>query len=111
MLSGCLQEQDPGKALKPGSHRAGSLNSEAPPEARQFGQLAGAWDARQVLRNADGSWSCDTIHDDWIWRYTLDGHAIRDDWIVRPVSDSASSRFHDVNTRIYHPQDRQWHSA
>lgn len=58
------------------SVRAGSLDPGAPPETRQFGQLEGDWDAGQASRNADGFRPGDTILADWIWRYTLDGHAI-----------------------------------
>ena len=71
----------------------------------------GVWDARQVSRNSDGSWSGDTIRADWIWRYVLGGHAVQDEWIVPPLSDHASPRFHGVIIRIYSPGEKLWHIA
>jgi hypothetical protein len=93
------------------SSDAGVLHPGAPPETAQFEQLVGEWEARQVSRRGDGSWSEDTTTASWIWRYTPNGHAIQDDWIVPTVSDSGSARFRGMNIRIYDPEEQIWHIA
>jgi hypothetical protein len=38
-------------------------------------------------------------------------HAIQDEWIVPPLSVTASSRFRGVNIRIYNPEQQSWQIA
>jgi hypothetical protein len=87
LLAGSTQGAGGTESRSPaqGSIDTGALHPDAPPETVQFGRLVGVWQARQVSRTSDGSWSDDITTADWIWRYILDGHAIQDEWIV-PVS-------------------------
>jgi len=111
LLAGCARESGErlGHPEEGRSIAAGSLDPNAPPETVQFGQLIGAWEARQVSRTRDGSWSADTSRADWTWRYILGGHAIEDECIAPPLSDTASHRFRGINVRIYDPAERCWH--
>lgn len=87
----------------------GKLNPDAPKETEQFGQLVGSWEAKQTIRNKDGSWLEKTTKTEWCWYYILDGHAIQDDWY------SADSTNHlqwvGTNIRIYNPEENKWYMA
>jgi hypothetical protein len=86
----------------------GTMNPEAPPETAQFGRFAGVWEATQVRRNPDGTWSDHKTHALWRWYFILDGHAIQDDWIKL---DEAEGAVVGTNIRIYNPEDKQWQMA
>ncbi len=92
---------------------SGNLHPNAPSETAMFGQLAGIWDAYQVKRNRDGTWSRDTTHAEWRWYYILDGHAIQDDWISLKMNNDSTTTPQVVGTniRIYNPEEKQWHLA
>ncbi len=95
------------------SFQAGALHAEAPPETALLGQLVGVWEAEQTFRNRDGSWSEKKTHAEWRWYYILDGHAIQDDWIKPPMSDTLSEtqRVFGTNIRIYNAGSHQWEMA
>jgi hypothetical protein len=91
----------------------GKLNPAAPPETEQLGQLAGIWEAEQVKRNRDGSWSEEKSKAEWRWYYILDGHAIQDDWISIEATNDSAKIYRPVGTniRIYNAEEKQWHMA
>lgn len=86
----------------------GTMNPQAPPETMQFGRFAGEWDATQVRRNPDGTWSDEKIHALWRWQFILDGNAIQDDWIKLEEGDRAVV---GTNIRIFNPEEEQWQMA
>lgn len=92
---------------------SGKLNPAAPPETEQLGQLVGVWEAEQVKRNRDGSWSEEKTRAEWRWYYILDGHAIQDDWISLQAADDTSQVYQPIGTniRIYNSEENQWHMA
>ncbi len=89
------------------------LHTDAPPETQILSQLFGIWDAYQVKRNRDGSWSSDTTHSEWRWYSVLEGHAIQDDWIkLEAIGDSTQTlQVVGTNIRIYNASENQWHMA
>jgi hypothetical protein len=91
----------------------GRLNPAAPPETEQLGRLVGIWDAEQIKRNRDGSWSDEKSHAEWRWYYILDGHAVQDDWLGVEITEDSRKvlNFIGTNIRIYNPEEEQWHMA
>ncbi|KAA3613108.1 MAG: hypothetical protein D8M58_12430 [Calditrichaeota bacterium] len=87
------------------------LHPDAPPETKLLSQLFGEWDAYQVKRNKDGSWSSDTTHSAWRWYSILDGHAIQDDWITISPGWTPERKIVGTNIRIYNAKEKQWHMA
>ncbi len=89
------------------------LHPDAPSETRLLAQLFGTWDAYQVKRNRDGSWSGDTTHYEWRWYPILDGHGIQDDWLTFAGVDGRAdtSIVVGTNIRIYNAGENQWHMA
>ncbi len=87
--------------------------SETNIEVPLLGDLIGFWDAYQVKRNKDGTWTEDTIHSIWHWYTILDGQAIQDDWIKISGSDEGKDSVQVVGTniRIYNSSEEQWYMA
>lgn len=74
-------------------------------------QLFGEWDAFQITKNPEGSWSNDTTYSQWHWYPILEGDAIQDDWI-KIVNDKKSKQSPQIvgrNIRIYNKAEEQWH--
>lgn len=101
--TGSTQTEIPRKGLHP----------DAPPETQILSQIFGEWDAYQVRKNRDGTWSTDTTHYEWRWYSILDGHAIQDDWFKFEGSTGSVQTPHIVGTniRIYNASEKQWHMA
>ena len=108
-----VQSRNQATAPENTTFHAGELHPEAPRETLQLGQLVGIWEARQVKRNRDGTWSNDTTRAEWRWYYILDGHAIQDDWIAFTAGSELAPATQAVGTniRIYNPQEQQWYMA
>ena len=110
-MAACSQGIQPEEAPAPipsDAFQPGRLNPDAPPETELLGRLAGVWDIEQENRNQDGSWR-EAGQAEWRWYYILDGHAIQDDWIKPPSSDTtAAKRSFGTNIRIYNADTRQW---
>jgi len=76
-------------------------------------QLIGEWDAYQVKKNRDGSWSNDTTYSQWHWYTILEGDAIQDDWIKYTSNEDSvgSPQIVGRNIRIYNATEKQWYMA
>lgn len=90
-------------------NKFGEINSEAPPETKQFGQLVGNWACSTSNLQPDSTWKEGKAN--WEFRYTLDGFAIEDVWNVK-AEDQAfqplGRDFTGINYRIYDPKQKKW---
>ena len=86
----------------------GKLNTNAPKETLQYGQLIGEWDIIFFRKVNDSTWSESRAN--WIFKYILDGYAVQDYWIN--FSDKKqfpeSRDLHGTNIRIYNPKLESW---
>ena len=92
----------------------GKLNSKAPPETNQFGQLVGIWEAVDTAL-IKGKWKC-CWRGVWAFKYTVDGFGIQDYYVQKkedfPPPPRAIKR--DTNLtliRVYSPKDKKWNIA
>nr|WP_288935158.1 hypothetical protein [uncultured Allomuricauda sp.] len=84
------------------------VNSTAPVETIQYGQLVGEWDCEIKNLNKDGTWIESKAT--WIFKYVLDGYAIQDFWINHGTSDPNLKKKELIgsNIRIYDPKQKIW---
>ena len=111
-FSGCNKSGDSTNKEKENedNFEIGKLNSEAPPETKFLGQLAGSWNAEQTIIGKDGTWEDGRKSKAiWRWYYILDGHAIQDDWIS--IDSLNRRKAVGTNIRIYNSEDKLWYMA
>jgi len=93
----------------------GAPAPDAPPELRQFGQLAGIWLAEQEIRRRDGTWvtAGPAL---WVWRYALDGFAVQDLWFqaadqLPEYLGPLGRNYLLSGLRFYSPSSQRWEIA
>jgi len=95
-------------------HPFGKLHPDAPPETRQFGQLAGVWECMSVV-NVNGQWVAGWPST-WVWRYILGGFAVQDIWFqaeenLPPPRANLGYDLAGTNVRIFLPARNKWEIA
>ena len=93
------------------AHPFGKVHPDAPPETKQFGQLAGVW---HCINHAyfNGRWVSGWPAT-WAWKYVLDGFAVQDVWFQReqdfpPVAPKQGRDLTGTNLRMYNPALKKW---
>lgn len=91
----------------------GKIHPEAPPETKQFGQLAGVWQCTNFAY-VNGQWFSGWPAT-WVWKYSLDGFAVQDLWFQKredlPPTSTLNRAVAGTNIRIYNPQKKKWEIA
>ncbi len=89
----------------------GEINSNAPKETLQFGQLVGKWNVTSSDSIPNEGWHESKAT--WIFKYSLDGYAIEDTWFEK-FSDYTNNTkgigrdYMGKNIRIFDPKMNQW---
>ena len=81
-------------------------NENAPPEVKQFGQLAGHWSCVSETRQADGTFKTVPGIATWSWYYILEGYAVQDVWL--PDRQQNAQAPMGTNIRTYDAVNGWW---
>ncbi len=84
-----------------------TLNSSAPKETQQYGQLVGKWDVEVSNLTREGNWVEGKAT--WVFKYVMGGYAVQDYWTrLAKSNDDKSKDYFGSNIRIYNPDKKEW---
>ena len=76
----------------------GRLNPEGPPQTADYALLIGESGCKSVSRNADGTWSTDSVDMTWKFRYFMNGTAVQDETLKADEKHSSSIRQYNADS-------------
>ena len=92
----------------------GTINTEAPKETLEFGQLAGLWDciSKDLVKNENGEKKWFTNKAIWKWEYILGGHALLNQWWQEDNSPNPITKeYFASGIFIFNPNTRLWEAV